>query len=48
MKEINELRRNLNNKVEYQLSEELLLSNREFVAEILSDEMELERLYKMK
>ena len=48
MKEINELRRNLNNKVEYQLSEELLLSNREFVAEILSGEMELERLYKMK
>ena len=48
MKEINELRRKLNNRTEYELSEELLLSNREFVAEILSAEMELERLYEMK
>ena len=48
MKEINELRIKLNNQIEYQFEEELLLSDEDFAAYVLSLEKELELLYKIK
>ena len=48
MKEINEFVSNLNKKIEFQLSEELVLSNLSFVAEFSEMEKKLEQLYGIK